>query len=121
MNLQHFQKLLLAKQQELEQQMAHIEAEALQRNSPDVQDGVDIATASADRDSAWREATREWAIYQQVRSALARLEQGTFGTCLECGRPIEAARLEAVPWAAYCLVDQAQLEAAEQQAGGPGL
>jgi len=38
-----------------------------------------------------------------VEAALARLEAGTFGTCLRCGKPIAPARLEALPWAAYCI------------------
>jgi RNA polymerase-binding transcription factor DksA len=35
-----------------------------------------------------------------VEAALARLDAGTFGTCVRCGRPIAPERLEALPWAA---------------------
>jgi DnaK suppressor protein len=42
-----------------------------------------------------------------VDAALARLEDGTFGTCLRCGKPIAPARLEALPWAAHCIDCQA--------------
>src|SRR5437868_10623609 len=45
-----------------------------------------------------------------IDDALRRLDQGTYGICEECGRPIDEARLEAVPWARYCVVDQARLE-----------
>jgi RNA polymerase-binding transcription factor len=38
-----------------------------------------------------------------VETALARLDAGTYGTCMRCGKPIAAARLEALPWAAYCI------------------
>jgi RNA polymerase-binding protein DksA len=38
-----------------------------------------------------------------VDAALARLDAGTFGACLRCGRPIAPARLEALPWAAHCI------------------
>jgi RNA polymerase-binding transcription factor len=38
-----------------------------------------------------------------VDAAVERLEAGTFGTCVRCGKPIAAARLEALPWAAYCI------------------
>ena len=38
-----------------------------------------------------------------VDEALARLEAGTFGTCVRCGRPVGADRLEALPWAARCI------------------
>ena len=43
---------------------------------------------------------------EQVRYALQRLEEGTYGKCAVCGRQIERARLEAVPWTPYCLEDQ---------------
>lgn len=38
-----------------------------------------------------------------VDEALSRLDDGTFGVCLRCGQPIAAARLEALPWAAFCI------------------
>ena len=45
-----------------------------------------------------------------VDAALARLDDGTFGTCLNCGRPIAPGRLEALPWAAHCIDCQATLD-----------
>jgi DnaK suppressor protein len=39
----------------------------------------------------------------QVEAALVRLDDGRFGTCKRCGNPIADARLEALPWAAYCI------------------
>jgi DnaK suppressor protein len=38
-----------------------------------------------------------------VEAAIARLDDGTYGTCLRCGRPIAPERLDALPWAAYCI------------------
>ena len=40
---------------------------------------------------------------EAVDAALARLEAGTFGSCIRCGRPIAPERLEALPWAAHCI------------------
>ena len=40
---------------------------------------------------------------QQTDAALARLDEGTFGACQSCGRPIAPERLEALPWAALCI------------------
>jgi DnaK suppressor protein len=39
----------------------------------------------------------------EIDEALARLDEGTYGTCVVCGREIPKARLEAVPWAASCV------------------
>ena len=38
-----------------------------------------------------------------VDEALARLDAGTFGTCVRCGKPIAPGRLEALPWAPRCI------------------
>ncbi len=43
---------------------------------------------------------------RQVDAALARLDEGTWGTCQRCGNPVAEARLEALPWAAYCIACQ---------------
>lgn len=41
-----------------------------------------------------------------VDAALARIDAGTFGRCLRCGAEIPSGRLEALPWAAYCIACQ---------------
>jgi DnaK suppressor protein len=46
----------------------------------------------------------------EVDAALQRLEEGRYGICEACGRPIPDERLEAMPAARYCLEDQARLE-----------
>jgi RNA polymerase-binding transcription factor DksA len=53
------------------------------------------------RDLALRE--KDLLHLEAVDAALARLEAGTFGTCIRCGRPIAPERLEALPWAAHCI------------------
>ena len=45
-----------------------------------------------------------------LHDALARLDDGTYGTCQRCGKPISPARLEALPWAAHCIECQASID-----------
>ena len=43
---------------------------------------------------------------QAVEAALARLDDGSYGTCARCGGPIAAERLDALPWAVHCIACQ---------------
>ncbi len=52
----------------------------------------------------------EQALLTEVQRALKRIDDGTYGYCTTCGKPIEEKRLEAIPWASRCLKDEAQLE-----------
>ena len=55
------------------------------------------------REFAMLAIDRDTQMLRQVRSALARLEDGTFGVCEECDREIPAKRLKAVLWARRCV------------------
>ena len=46
----------------------------------------------------------------QVDAALQRLDAGTYGACARCGRPINPERLEALPYATYCITCQSEIE-----------
>lgn len=71
----------------------------------------------ADLGSETFERTKDLSIIAQVEAELGdverafrRLENGTYGICEACGKPIEQARLEAIPTARFCLTDQARAE-----------
>lgn len=49
-------------------------------------------------------------IVREIDDALARIEEGTYGTCAVCGKPIPEERLEAVPYATLCLDDRRAAE-----------
>lgn len=53
-------------------------------------------------------------LLHQVEAALRRLDVGTYGSCARCGRPINPERLEALPYAAYCIDCQAIVERGRQ-------
>ena len=54
-------------------------------------------------------------VLQQVEDALKRIDDGTFGQCTVDGGPIEAKRLDAMPWTPYCLTHERLLEARAQR------
>jgi DnaK suppressor protein len=55
-------------------------------------------------------------LLREVNDALLRIEHGTYGVCAECEEPISAKRLDALPWARYCVTCQ-ELIAARIAAG----
>ena len=63
----------------------------------------DVATATFDREMASTLEDNSTHVLNEIDAALARLDEGTFGTCTSCGKPIGTERLEALPWAAHCI------------------
>ena len=55
--------------------------------------------------------TIDMKLLREISDALQRIEQATYGVCLECEEPISVKRLEAVPWARYCVTCQEQIAA----------
>ena len=60
------------------------------------------------------EAELDSTVLTQVHDALARIEAGTFGTCIVDGGPIEEKRLDALPWTPYCLKHARRLDTASK-------
>jgi DnaK suppressor protein len=50
-------------------------------------------------------------LLREIGNALHRIDQGTYGVCPECEEPISAKRLDAVPWARYCVKCQERVAA----------
>ena len=75
---------------------------------------ADIGTETFDRERDLSLLEQVEAELADVEHALERLEEGTYGTCEACGKPIGDERLEAVPAARFCLEDQ---DKAEDEAG----
>lgn len=48
---------------------------------------------------------------REVAGALHRIDTGQYGICMECEEPISAKRLDAVPWARYCVICQERIAA----------
>jgi DnaK suppressor protein len=55
--------------------------------------------------------TIDMKLLREISDALVRIDQGAYGVCLECEEPISAKRLEALPWARYCVSCQERLAA----------
>jgi DnaK suppressor protein len=111
METTHFKRKLIEKERELLADLARIQGEARISGEDQVKDSIDAATAEQGVSETFEEATILRQTLQEVRDALVRIKDGTYGKCAICGRPIEPARLKAVPWALYCLEDQKKQDA----------
>lgn len=117
---EHFKKLLLA---ELRRHAAHIDEEqasALDINNDDAKDS-DHALHDVIQELALKLSDNESKMVADIDQALRRMEEGSYGVCVRCGREIDERRLEAVPTARYDAACQAAVEAAKGQGAGPSL
>ncbi len=111
--------------QRLEAERSRLEAEIYDHTQGDavvypmdpVSDSNGIASDQADDADAVQNAERmnaitrnSQALLSQVNAALTRIAEGTYGTCVSCGKEIATRRLEALPYATLCIECQAKAE-----------
>src|SRR5713101_4520821 len=75
--------------------------------APDLEE---VAVDSLELEQEQSIEVNERALLTEVQEALKRIEQGTYGKCVDCGRPIPEKRLEAIPWAARDVECEEKLE-----------
>ena len=76
-------------------------------------DEFEAALLAADRESSARMLEQDFRLLRQVEAALDRMRDGTFGVCQRCEEEIARKRLQAIPWAIYCVSCQAKAEGDE--------
>jgi RNA polymerase-binding protein DksA len=64
---------------------------------------AETATATLDREIDYTLEENSGQVLAEIDAALKRIDDGTYGTCTNCGREIPAERLEAYPWASLCI------------------
>ena len=80
-----------------------------------VADAVDHSQRVADRDLAIHQIESNFNRTQNIKLALERIADGSYGTCLMCEQDISPKRLQAVPWAAYCVRCQEMADEARRE------
>jgi DnaK suppressor protein len=104
--LNKFKKILEAKQEELERVVRNRDAITIEKSA----DALDEVQHAAERELAIRNLDRESNLLRNVRSALRRIDDGSFGICLHCEEEISPKRIAAVPWTALCIQCQEQAD-----------
>jgi DnaK suppressor protein len=114
--LDELRQRLKAEHAELQVQLTTIEETSFATSQSDISGEVSFDEENADAGTFTFERERDLSIENNVRDlmgkidrALARMDSGTYGICSRCGKPIEKARLKALPYADLCIKDaQAQ-------------
>jgi DnaK suppressor protein len=104
--LNQFLTILTEKHGDLSQATGRRDDIAIER-TPDVLDQVQLA---AERELTTRSLDRESRLLRNVRAALGRIAEGTYGTCFECEEEISPKRLRALPWATLCIACQEEAD-----------
>jgi DnaK suppressor protein len=97
--LNKFKKILEGRHAELAQVLRRREGITIEKSA----DALDEVQYAAERELAIRNLDRESNMLRLVRLALQRMEEGSYGICVNCDEPINPRRLQAVPWAPYCI------------------
>ena len=110
MNVQHYKDRLLDLEKTLSARTGRAIADGRGEFIDSAHDVGDSSVADEAASAEFTEADRDSTQLKLVRDALARVDSGTFGTCIVDGGPIEEKRLDAVPWTPYCLKHEQLLE-----------
>ena len=105
-----YREKLLAKEREL---LSDLERTGIRCREQPERGGLDAADESIflqTTEIVFAQAQRHTELLSQVREALDRISEGTYGRCLTDGEMIPKARLEAVPWTLYCVKHQEMLD-----------
>ena len=112
-NVRRLTEKLLQQQTLLERNMLTAVEQGRQTIADATQDVADQAVSSYQKELLFTQGTNGHSQLSQVRLALERLDEGSYGECLQCGNTIGTKRLEAVPWTPYCIDCQEKIENGE--------
>ncbi len=111
--IDHFRNMLLEQLRQHTESVRENQANALEMAAFDdgVKDSVDMSLQDVNQEIALRLGERESQMVADIDQALLRIDEGTYGECVRCGKPISERRLEALPTARYDAECQAIVEA----------
>lgn len=108
--LEYYRKKLEAKRDDLLKTIARIEEEG---RTADEESNVDLADKAANsytKEFLFGQTDNERRVLNLVQEALKRIDNDSYGLCVNCGEEIQQKRLEAVPWARHCIACQEKQE-----------
>jgi DnaK suppressor protein len=119
--IEHFRNLLLGELRRHTENVRGGQAAAIESMDDGVKDSVDMSVQDVSQELALRLGERESQNIADIDQALMRIDEGTYGQCVRCGKPIDERRLEAMPTARYDAACQTEIEANDGTDDAPTL
>ncbi len=116
--LTYFKKQLLEKQRQLVDEVGRTAGYGKDQEDDSIKDLGDQANTAYTREFFFELGNGDRRLLRDVVSALQKIDDGSFGACERCGEPISDKRLEALPFARYCIECQRVIEEEERMATG---
>ncbi|HEX8458699.1 MAG TPA: TraR/DksA family transcriptional regulator [Pyrinomonadaceae bacterium] len=101
--LKSYRDRLLERREGLFRQVTEAEMSSRERDLEATQDPADMAANAYTKELLISMSANDRRLLALIDEALNRIETGGFGECVNCGEPVQEKRLEAVPWARFCL------------------
>ena len=104
-----FHKRLLEERERVQEALDYLHDENPGSIQDETQDSTadnhpgDMATVTFDRELDYTLEENEGRLLEAIDASLKRIDDGTYGMCVNCGQPIGAERLEALPWTTQCI------------------
>lgn len=112
--LKKFRTQLETRKQSLQNSASRTEVEGRTLDSGSSADSADRADENYTKEFLFSLSENDRRLLRLVELALSRITEGDFGQCGSCGESIESKRLQAVPWASYCLTCQERIESQQE-------
>ena len=113
-----FKKRLLEKQRQLAEEVGKTALYGKDQDDDSIKDLGDQANTAYTREFFFELGNGDRRLLRDVVSALQKIDDGSFGTCERCSEDIAEKRLEALPFARYCIDCQRTIEQEERMAAG---
>lgn len=112
--LAKYRKLLLEEKQRILNNSKNALKHELALSPDDLPDETDLAASEVNQNLVFKLRDRERQLLAKIDEAMARIEDGGFGTCMDCEEPIEVRRLEARPVSTLCIACKERQEHREK-------
>ncbi len=116
--LAYFKKRLVDKQRQLVEEVGRTALYGKDQEDDSIKDLGDQANTAYNREFIFELGNGDRRLLREVVTALGKIDEGSFGSCERCGEQISDKRLDALPFARYCITCQRVAEEEERMATG---